>query len=289
VTELMSALSSGLAVGCIYALIALGFTIAYKAGGALNFAQSALMVFAGYICVSKASFGHPIVGLVIASVACAVVSGASYYLGLRRFVGKDPITVTIITMGASFIFAAIVDLIWHANIETFALPGSTISWQFAGSAHITALAVGIIVLTPLVFAAVMAFLRFTRVGVQLRASADSPSLAMRSGINVAWLYSLAWAISGFAAGLSGGLFAATTSVSASLGDIGLAAFPAAVLGGFGSVPGALVGGLILGISDRFAVYYISPTAADVTSYAIMLLVLAVRPTGFFGEKRLVRT
>jgi branched-chain amino acid transport system permease protein len=246
------------------------------------------MVLAGYICVSKLAVGSPVVGLIIASLVCAGVSGAGYYVGLRRFVGKDPITVTIITMGASFVVSAVVDLIWHGPIENFALPGSTITWRLVGTAHITALDVGIIVITPLVFAAIMIFMKYTRAGVQLRASADSPSLAMRSGINVAGLYSLAWAISGFAAGLSGGLVGATTSISASLGDIGLAAFPAAVLGGFGSVPGALVGGLTLGIADRLAVYYISPTAADVTSYAIMLVVLAVRPIGFFGEKRLVR-
>jgi branched-chain amino acid transport system permease protein len=288
VTQLVSALTSGLSAGCIYAVIALGFTFAYKAGGALNFAQSALMVLAGYICVSRLSFGHPVVGLIAACLVCAVVSGLGYYFGLRRFVGKDPITVTIITMGASFIVAAVVDLIWHASIENFALPGSTITWKLVGTAHITALAVGIIVITPLVFAAIMIFMKYTRVGVQLRASADSPSLAMRSGINVVWLYSLAWAVSGFAAGLSGGFVGATESVSASLGDIGLAAFPAAVLGGFGSVPGALVGDAQGDAADRLAVYYISPTAADVTSYAIMLVVLAVRPTGFLGEKRLVR-
>jgi branched-chain amino acid transport system permease protein len=289
VNQIVSAVSSGLTLGCVYALIALGFTVAYRAGGALNFAQSIFMVVAAYICVSHGVFGSGVLALVLGSLVTAALSGGSYLLLLRRFAGKDAITVTIITMGLSLIFGGLVDMVWHGKIENFSLPGQSTNWALPGDAHISALSVGIIVLTPLVFVAVEGFLRFTRVGVQLRASADSPSLAMRSGINVGLLYSLAWAISGLAAGLSGGLFAATTSVSASVGDIGLAAFPAAVLGGFGSVPGALLGGLVLGVSDRLAVYYISPTAADLTSYAIMLVVLAVRPTGFFGEKRLIRT
>jgi branched-chain amino acid transport system permease protein len=216
------------------------------------------------------------------------VSGAGYLLLLRGFSGRDPITITIITMGASFILQAVVDLIWHGNISSFGFLSSAPSFGVGGGARLSTLQIVSFAMTLAAFGALMAFFRYSAAGTRLRAAADSPGLAMRSGINVTGLYALAWGLSGAVAGLSGGLLAASTSVSPSLGDVGLAAFPAAVLGGFGSVGGSLIGGLVIGLVEQFAVYYISPTSASAASYVVMLLVLLIRPTGLFGERTLVR-
>lgn len=288
-SRLLSALVSGLTDGCLFALVALGFTLCFRAGGALNFAQGTLMVLAGYLSVSTFAAHNALVGLLVACVAVGAISGGGYLIGFRRFKSDDPITITIITMGASFVLASVIDMIWHGRISLYVFPGSKTSLHLAGHARITGLQIVIVVLTVVLFAIVESFLRFTRLGIRLRACSDSASLAARSGIDVNRLYAVAWTIAGVMAAVSGGLFAASSSVSPSLGDVGLAAFPAAVLGGFGNVPGALLGGVVLGVTDELAVYYISPTAADVTSYLVMLAVLIIRPIGFFGDRRLVRS
>jgi branched-chain amino acid transport system permease protein len=285
---LPGALTSGLALGALYALVAVGFTLVFKAGGALNFAQSTLMIVAAYICVSSFAAGNGLLAIVIATVVAGVISGGGYLVLLRSFSGRDPITITIITMGVSFVMSAVVDLIWHGNIENFNLLASAPSFSVGDGARVSALEIVSFGITLLAFAALIGFFRYSAVGARLRAAADSPGLAMRSGINVSGLYALAWGLSGAVAGLSGALLAASTSVSPGLGDVGLSAFPAAVLGGFGSVGGSLVGGLGIGIAEQLAVYYINPTAASAASYVVMLIVLLVRPTGLFGERRLVR-
>jgi branched-chain amino acid transport system permease protein len=272
----------------MYALIAVGFTLVFKAGGALNFAQSTLMVVAAYLCVSRFAGHNGVQALVIAMVVAGVISGGGYLVLLRSFSGRDPITVTIITMGVSFALQAVVDLIWHGNIESFGFLSSAPSFAVGGGARVSTLQIVSFGITLVAFAALLAFFRYSTAGGRLRAAADSPGLAMRSGINVTGLYALAWGLSGVVAGLAGGLLAASTSVSPGLGDVGLAAFPAAVLGGFGSVGGSLIGGLAIGVVEQLAVYYISPTSASAASYAVMLLVLLIRPTGLFGERRLVR-
>jgi branched-chain amino acid transport system permease protein len=288
VSLLSGALTSGLALGAMYALIAVGFTLVFKAGGALNFAQSTLMVVAAYICISQFAGHNGLIAILIATLIAGIVSGGGYLVLLRGFSGRDPITVTIITMGVSFILQAVVDLIWHGNIGSFGFLSTAPSFGVGGGARVSTLQIVSFVLTLAAFGALLAFFRYSAAGGRLRAAAESPGLAMRSGINVSGLYALAWALSGAVAGLAGGLLAASTSVSPGLGDVGLAAFPAAVLGGFGSVGGSLIGGLAIGIVEQLAVYYISPTSATAASYAVMLLVLLIRPTGLFGERTLVR-
>lgn len=285
---LPGALTSGFALGALYALVAVGFTLVFKAGGALNFAQSTLMVVAAYICVTSFASGNGVLAIVIAIIVCSVISGGGYLALLRSFSGRDPITITIITMGVSFVLSAVVDLIWHGKIENFNLLGSAPSFPVGDGARVSTLEIVSFGITLLAFAVLLGFFRYSAAGGRLRAAADSPGLAMRTGINVSGLYALAWGLSGAVAGLSGALLAASTSVSPGLGDVGLAAFPAAVLGGFGSVGGSLVGGLCIGVAEQLAVYYINPTAASAASYLVMLVVLLVRPTGLFGERTLVR-
>ena len=285
----VTAIISGLSDGCLIAIIALGFTICFRAGHALNFAQGTFMVLAGYVAISTVAAHNAILGLLVACIVCAALSGGGYLVAFRRFRSLNPITITIITMGASFVLGALVDLAWHGTIELYNFPGSETSFHLFGRTRITALEIVILVLTPAVFAAVEGVLRFTRVGIRLRACSDLPSLAARSGIDVNKHYAVGWGVAGLMAGLSGALYAATSSVSASLGDVGLAAFPAAVLGGFGNVPGALLGGLALGVSDQLIAYYVSASTATVIPYLLMLVVLIIRPTGFFGARQLVRS
>jgi branched-chain amino acid transport system permease protein len=288
-TSFLTSLIAGIVTGCIYAVIAAGFSLCFKAGGALDFAQSNLMVLGSYVAVSVIAAGNPIVGLLAACLIATVVSGGGYLLGFRRFTSMDPITISFVTMGASFIIASVTDLIWHGTIYVYQFPGLATKVFTAYGAEFTALDLFIVCSSVTLICAIEAYFRFTQVGVQLRACSDSPSLAARSGIDVNKYYAIAWAIAGLLAAFSGCLLAATGSVSETLGDTALVAFPAAVLGGFGSVPGALLGGLALGLIDQFVVAYVSPTAGAACSYLVMLIVLIVRPVGLFGDRRLVRS
>jgi branched-chain amino acid transport system permease protein len=285
----LSVVITGFTDGSIYALIALAFTMCFRAGHALNFAIGTLMLIAGYICVSGFALNNAIVGLIVASVICGLLSGGGYTVAFYRAQSFNAVTITIITMGASFALAAAADLVWHSASTIFVFPGLSTSYHLVGDAHVSALDIEIFLITLGVFAVIGILFRFTRIGIQMRASANSPSLASRSGLNVSYLSALAWTISGAVAGLGGGLYAAVGGVSANLSNVGLLAFPAAVLGGFGSIPGALLGGLALGLADQATVYYISPAISSAAAYLIMLVVLILRPNGFFGDQELLRS
>lgn len=285
----LNTIVTGLVYGSIYALVALGFTLCFKAGGALNFAQGTLMLFGGYVCVSVLASHNAVVGLLIATVLSGLIAGGGYYAGFSRMrKSLDPVAITIITMGASFAFASVIDLIWHSATLVYAFPGGETTIHIVGQVYVTPLDITIVAATVVIFTLLDLLLSRTRLGIQMRASADSPSLAARSGLNVAFLSACAWGIAGALAGFSGGLDAAISGVSATLSNVGLLAFPAAVIGGFGSVRGALVGGLALGLADQAAVYYISPASSDAIAYLIMLAVLFVRPSGLFGDPHVIR-
>jgi branched-chain amino acid transport system permease protein len=280
---------TGLVDGSIYALVALGFTLCFKAGGALNFAQGTLMLFGGYVAVSVLASHNAVIGLLVGTVLAGLIAGGGYFAGFSQMrKSLDPVAITIITMGASFAFAAVIDLIWHSASLVYAFPGGATTIHVVGNVYVTALDIGIVAVTVVIFILLDLLLSRTRLGRQMRASADSPSLAARSGLNVALLSACAWGIAGALAGFSGGLDAAISGVSANLSNVGLLAFPAAIIGGFGNIRGALVGGLALGLADQTAVYYISPASADAIAYLIMLAVLFARPSGLFGDRHVIR-
>jgi branched-chain amino acid transport system permease protein len=147
----------------------------------------------------------------------------------------------------------------------------------------------VVPITLVTFALLSGFVNGTHLGARLRAASEQPALAIRSGVNVFRVYVLAWLMAGLAAGLAGVLLGANTSANVSVADVGLRAFPAAVLGGFGSIPGALLGGLVVGLAQQAAVFFIGPTTADVAAYVVMMLALLIRPTGFLGERTIERS
>jgi branched-chain amino acid transport system permease protein len=284
-------LLSSVFVGCVYGLVAVGYTILFRAGGILNFAQATLMVLAAFAMAELATSGglDAVVPALVVVLATGAMSVLIYTIFLRRLTGLDPLGLTILTMGVAIVLQGLANLRWGADILNIDLFDNdrTVHVPTLGSATLTQLAtVGI---TLAVFAALAVFFRFTRVGLQLRAASEAPALAARNGINVAGIYSVAWIIAGFVAGIGGVFYGASSSVSASIADVGLAAFPAAVVGGLGSIPGALLGGLTIGLAQQATSYYWSATLADVSSYVLMLLILMVRPAGLLGRPQLVRS
>jgi branched-chain amino acid transport system permease protein len=284
--QLLQLLISGLSQGCIYGLIALGFVLIYKATETVNFAQGELMMlgaFAGLL--AAAYFGLPYWAALLAAVAALAVLGlATERLVLRPILGQPAFAIVMVTIGIGFVARGVVTMIpgWGTDTHVIEAPfrGEVLR---AGGLVIAAEHLVIIAATIALAAVLYLFFRYSRVGVAMQAASQNQLAAYYMGIPVRRLNGLIWAISAAVAALAGLLLAPLTFVHVNMGFIGLKAFPAAVVGGFGSLPGALVGGIVIGVVESLSGVYLPEGFKDVAAYVVVLIVLAVRPTGLFGE------
>ncbi len=237
---ILQLLLNGLAVGCIYGLVALGFVLIYKATELVNFAQGDLLMLGAFTCY-----------------------------------------MFVVWYGLGAIFRSFASITWGSEIYTLPTPFSARATRLGG-VTVSHEYVSIIVGTVVLCAALYAFFTYTRVGVAMQAASQNQLAAYYMGIPVKRMFSLIWAISAGVAAIAGVLLAPVSLIDINLGFIGLKAFAAAVLGGFGSIPGALVGGLTIGLIELFAGAYLPQGFKDVAAYVVLLVVLAVRPQGIFG-------
>jgi branched-chain amino acid transport system permease protein len=274
---------NGLAVGCIYGLVALGFVLIYKTTELVNFAQGDLMMLGAFSCymfVVWYGVGYwAAFALAVAAVALfgAVLDAAV----LRRVIGQPQFAVVMLTIGLGATFRSFASITWGSEIYTLPTPFSARS-TMAGKVNVSHEYVSIIVGTVLLCAALYAFFRYTRVGVAMQATSQNQLAAYYMGIPVKRMFSLIWAISAGVAAFAGVLLAPVSLIDVNIGFIGLKAFAAAVLGGFGSILGALVGGLTIGLIEMFAGTYLPQGFKDVAAYIVLLVVLVIRPQGMFG-------
>jgi branched-chain amino acid transport system permease protein len=274
---------NGLAVGCIYGLVALGFVLIYKATELVNFAQGDLLMLGAFTCymfVVWYGVGYWLaLGLAVVAVAAF---GAVLDAGvLRRVIGQPQFAVVMLTIGLGAIFRSFASMTWGSEIYTLPTPFSARATRLGGvtvSHEYVSIIVGTVVLCGVLYA----FFTYTKVGVAMQAASQNQLAAYYMGIPVKRMFSLIWAISAGVAALAGVLLAPVSLIDINLGFIGLKAFAAAVLGGFGSIPGALVGGLTIGLIELFSGTYLPHGFKDVAAYVVLLLVLAVRPQGIFG-------
>ena len=274
---------NGLAVGCIYGLVALGFVLIYKATELVNFAQGDLMMLGAFTCYMLVVW-YGIGYWVAFAGAVAVVGlfGAVLDAGiLRRVLGQPQFAVVMLTIGLAAVFRSFASIVWGTEIYTLPTPFSAHTTRIAG-VSVSHEYVSIIVGTVILCAVLYAFFTYTKVGVAMQAVSQNQLAAYYMGIPVKLMCSLIWAISAGVAAIAGVLLAPVSLVDINLGFIGLKAFAAAVLGGFGSIPGALVGGLTIGLIELFSGAYLPAGFKDVAAYLVLLIVLAVRPQGIFG-------
>jgi len=217
-----------------------------------------------------------------AAVAAVALFGAGLDAGiLRRVLGQPQFAVVMLTIGLGAIFRSFASITWGSEIYTLPTPFSAKATRIAG-VTVSHEYVAIIVGTILLCAVLYAFFTWTRVGVAMQAASQNQLAAYYMGIPVKRMFSLIWAISAGVAAIAGVLLAPVSLIDTNLGFIGLKAFAAAVLGGFGSIPGALVGGLTIGLIELWSGTYLPQGFKDVAAYVVLLLVLAVRPQGMFG-------
>jgi branched-chain amino acid transport system permease protein len=283
--RILQLIVNGAASGCIYGLIALGFVLIYKATEMVNFAQGDVMMLGGFVAFSLiATFHLPYwVGGLLAIVITAAFGYALDALVLRRVIGQPQFAVVMLTLGLGFIFRAVAGITWGYDSVGFNTPFTN------KTANIGGLVLGqdnlsIIVGTVLLCGVLYLFFSKTRVGVAMQAASQNQLAAYYMGIPVRTIFSLIWAISAGVACLAGILLSPVSMIDVNMGFLGIKAFAAAVIGGFGSIPGSLVGGVIVGIVEQFAGYKLPAGFQEVTSNVVLLLMLFVRPQGLFAER-----
>jgi branched-chain amino acid transport system permease protein len=279
-------LLAGVAQGCVYALVALGFVLIYKATETVNFAQGDLMMLGGFVALTASSvFGFPYWAVILFSVAVmAVVGMLAERLVIRPVLGQPAFTVVMITIGIGYVLRGVVTMTPGWGTETYQIPTpfSDDVWKMGG-VILPVQQLMVIALTALLCAVLYLFFRFSRLGVAMQATSQNQLAAAYMGIPVRRVNMMIWGLSAGVAAFAGILLAPVTFVHSNMGFIGLKAFPAAVVGGFGSVPGAIVGGLIIGVVESLSGFYLPEGFKDVAAYVVVLVVLLVWPSGIFGD------
>jgi len=317
---------NGLMAGVLYALVALGFVLIYKASGIFNYAQGVMALFAAMTLVGimngqvpfshliNAAFGtnvHHFGWHVPALAAIVLTVGVMVALAwmvqqfvMRHLVNQEPIILFMATIGLAYFLEGISDLMWGSEIKTLnvGLPQGGSFWIedmtsglgsddfygfFIDNLDIVATVVAVVLVLAL-----MAFSNYTKQGRALRAVADDHQAALSVGISLNFIWVLVWSVAGFVALVAGIMWGTKSGVQFSLSLIALKALPVLMLGGFTSIPGAIVGGLIIGVGEKLFEFSIGPLVGGATenwfAYVLALLFLVFRPQGLFGEKIIER-
>lgn len=276
---------NGAASGCIYGLIALGFVLIYKATEMVNFAQGDVMMLGGFVAFSLISTFH--LPYWAGALLAIVITGAFGYaldaLILRRVIGQPQFAIVMLTLGLGFIFRAAAGITWGYDSVGFNTPFTNKTVNVGGlvlGEDNLSIIVGTLILCGLLYV----FFSKTRVGVAMQAASQNQLAAYYMGIPVRTIFSLIWAISAGVACLAGILLSPVSMIDVNMGFLGIKAFAAAVIGGFGSIPGSLIGGVIVGIVEQFAGYKLPAGFQEVTSNVVLLLMLFIRPQGLFAER-----
>jgi branched-chain amino acid transport system permease protein len=280
---------SGLVVGAIYGLVAIGFAVIFKATGIVNFAQGEMAMLTAYMTWSLANLlgTGAIATIVIAIVLGALLGLLCERLIMRPMLGEPVLSVVLVTIGLAVVLRALVTIIWGASPQKFEMAGADTLVELGGVAiRVSQLSVIGFLLVALV--GFWFFLSHSRFGVAMRAVAADEKVARLMGISSARVQSVAWATASALAGLAGAMFAAIYGLMPTIFELGLKAFPATVLGGFDSILGSGFSGLIIGVLENQVGGFLSSTLKEVAGFLLILVVLMVRPFGLFGEKRIER-
>ncbi|MFQ5421660.1 MAG: branched-chain amino acid ABC transporter permease [Anaerolineae bacterium] len=283
---------TGFTNGAIFALVALGFVLIYKASDVINFAQGDFLLAGAYITFGLiAQVGLPwSVGVLLAIVAAVIIGIIVERFVLRPMIGEPIISVIMVTIGLSSLLRAIVTAIWGTTGRQFPsfLPSQPIN---IGDAVVPAdrlIAIGLAAVLLVVFAL---FFRYTKEGIAMRATADDQQAALSMGISVKTIFAIAWSISAVTAVLAGIIVANITELSFfAVAGIGLHVFPVVILGGLDSIPGAIIGGLIIGLVESYIGGYTPSELAlrTVFPFIVLIIILMIKPYGLFGEERIER-
>jgi len=281
--DFIQQLVGGVALGCVYGLIALGFVLIYKATEVVNFAQGDLMMLGGFFAYSfiEQLGCNYWLGALLAVLTMAAFGSLVERVVVRPILGFPQFSIVMATIGLGLALRSIAGMIWGTDDLRIETPFSS------GVVHLGALVLAydklsIILATICLCVVLWLYFKKTRMGVAMQATSQNMLGAYYMGIPVKRVFSLIWAISAGVAGFAGVLLAPIAFIHTNVGFLGLKAFPAAVLGGFGSIPGALVGGIVIGVAETLSGFYLPEGFKDVAAYILLLAVLMLRPEGLLG-------
>ncbi|MDD5333334.1 MAG: branched-chain amino acid ABC transporter permease [Rhodoferax sp.] len=278
---------SGIAQGCIYGLIALGFVLIYKATETVSFAQGELMMLGAFGGLAAMTMlGFPYWLSVISTIAGMALFGVLLErLVIRPILGQPAFSVVMLTIGIGYVIRGLITMIPNIGTETHTLPVPYKDqvWNVAGLV-LNVEQMVVIAATAVLCLLLYLLFRYSKLGIAMQAASQNQLAAYYMGIPVKKLNGIAWGLAAAVAAIAGLLLAPITFVHANMGFIGLKAFPAAVVGGFSSLPGAIVGGLLIGIVESLSGFYLPDGFKDTAAYIVVLIMLVIKPTGLFGEK-----
>jgi branched-chain amino acid transport system permease protein len=292
---LLQLVISGLVVGSIYAAVALGFTIIYKATRVVNFAQGELLMVGAYVCFAfVVQMGVPFWAALLLTVLFGMVLALFVErLILRPMIGEPIISIIMVTIGLALVFRSIVSAVWGTEIlvyepklfpqEMLTIAGLPISLEF----------VWCFVLSLFLLVVFSVFFKYSKAGVAMRATAFNQQVAQSMGISVKHIFALSWVISAVVSGIGGVLIGNINGINSSLYHFGLKVFPATILGGLDSILGAALGGLIVGVLENLSdgvckAYFDLSGVKEVVPFVFLVIILMIKPYGLFGTKEIER-
>ncbi|MDY6881618.1 MAG: branched-chain amino acid ABC transporter permease [Desulfatiglans sp.] len=284
---------TGLAWGSVYACIALGFVLIFKSTDIFNFAQPELMMFGAYMSFTLVTHLRLpfLLGFLFCLVLMAVIAGLLEMMVVRPMVGEPVLSVIMVTLGLANVLRGCVGLVWGYEELQFPSPFSQEPILLFGAA-INQAEVFTILATAILLVIFFLFFKYSGSGISMRATAEDTTTAFLMGINVKRVFTASWVIATVVATISGVFLASFTFLEPIMGFTGLKALPAIILGGLDSIHGAIIGGLIIGVAENLAGFYLEDYLGaginEITAYVIVLIVMMVRPYGLFGSKEIER-
>lgn len=289
----LMALTTGIMVGGIYALVAIGWVLIYKCSGVLNLAMGEMTLIGAYISLSFYSMGLPFLLALLISLVIGLFLGIlTERVFLDKLIGKPVLTVIMVTVGLSFFFKGMVELIWGTDTRVFTPPVFSIEPITIGPVSISEVYLWSFVAAIILLVIFVCFFQYTRWGLAMQAMADDEMAALSIGVSARFVYAAAWAIAFMSASVGGTLLGNINGLNISVGYLGLLVLPAVVLGGLNSIPGAIVGGIAIGLLQNFSGVYLDryfPGAVkEVAPFAFMAIFLLFKPHGLWGWERIER-
>jgi len=286
-------ITTGIMVGGIYALVALGWVLIYKCSGVLNLAMGEMTLIGAYVSLTFYSMGVPFILALLLSLIIGFILGIlTERIFLDKLIGEPVLTVIMVTVGLSFFFKGTVEFIWGTDTQVFTpsvfpLEPLRIGPLIIGQVYLWSFVAAIILLVIFV-----AFFKYTRWGLAMQATADDEMAALSVGVSARFVYAAAWAIAFMAAGVGGTLLGNINGLNISVAHLGLLVLPAVVLGGLNSVPGAIVGGIAIGVlqnlSGAYLDRYFPGGVKEIAPFVFMAIFLLFKPYGLWGWERIER-
>ena len=286
-------LITGILVGGIYALVALGWVLIYKCSGVLNLAMGELTLIGAYVTIAFYQMGVPF----IVSVVCTLIIGVALgivteRIFLDKLIGEPILSVIMVTAGLSFFFKGMIGFFWGSDTRVFTPAIFSIKPITIGIIKMSPVYLWSFILAIVLLIIFVSFFKYTRWGLSMQATADDETAALSLGVSARFVYAAAWAIAFMSAGVGGALLGNINGVNISIGYLGLLVLPAVVLGGLNSVPGAIVGGIIIGVLENFTGTYLDAFfpggVKEIMPFAFMAAFLLFKPYGLWGWERIER-